>query len=225
MKIKFPAAAAVLVFTATLAYSQQQNHIEVFSPATVVDLIKERISTIQSFVGTFTYRFDNNSYYGTILYRSPDKFALEYSGAQGGNKIISDGKILWLVFKSDNIAIKEHLDTENSTPLVGWNISRLLREYVPTQPEEGFKVDYGGKAAYKLKFVPKSNTAGFRYIYMVVSTDGYILKITAQNQVGKVIELGVTYSSVNTGVAQEHFQFEPDENTQIYEDMLIPHEE
>lgn len=221
MKIKLAAIALIAIFAISVSYSQQQQ-VQVFSPATVIDLIQERISTIDSFVGSFTYRFDGNTYYGAIYYRAPNKFCLEYQGAQSGNKIISDGKILWLVFKWDNIAIKEHLDTETSTPLVGWNISRLLREYVPTLPEEGYRVDYGGTPAYKVKFVPKSNTAGFRYITMVVSTDGYIRKITAQNQVGKLIEFGVTYSSINTGVAQEHFQFEPDENTQIYEDMLIP---
>ncbi len=221
MKIKFVLMSLVLLLAFSATYSQQQR-VEVFSPATVIELIQERISTIQSFVGSFTYRFDGNTYYGVIYYKSPNKFCLEYQGAQNGNFIISDGKILWLVFKYDNIAVKEHLDTETSTPLVGWNISRLLREYVPTLPEEGYRVDYGGAQAYKVKFVPKSNTAGFRYITMIVTTDGYIRKITAQNQSGKILEFGVTYSSINTGVAQEHFEFEPDENTQIYEDMLIP---
>jgi outer membrane lipoprotein-sorting protein len=131
MKIKIAAIVLVALFAITVSHSQQ-TQVQVFSPATVIELIQERISTIDSFTGSFTYRFDGNTFYGVIYYRAPNKFALEYSG---GNRIISDGKLLWLVFKWDNIAIKEHLDTETSTPLVGWNISRLLREYVPTLPK------------------------------------------------------------------------------------------
>lgn len=194
------------------------KNIEVFNAKTITDLIQSKTATIKTFTGGFVYRLDSRSYSGTIVYKNPAKFSLTLNS---GAHIFSDGKYLFIDFKGQNIAVKEYLGDNEKNPLAGWNIKRLLREYTATLPKEGYKVTYGtaGKPAYRVMFVPKSNTAGFRYIDMIVSEDGLIQKVQAQNQLGKSLEMSINYRSFNVAVNDENFEFEPDENTQIFENI------
>lgn len=214
--------------------------INVFTADNVVQLVRDRIGKIKTFSGTFVYVVNRTKKsWGRIVYRTPNKFAMIYYGqnAKGesyetGQKFISDGKNLWLVFKDQNIAISENLERSN-TPIVGWNINRLLKEYVPTLPKvpgnngnpTNYMVRLGKDLVYRLIFVPKSTTAGFKNITMYVSSAGDIMKVEAENQLGGFLELSVTYSEFNQPVGENTFKFEADENTQIYQNILLPDEE
>lgn len=203
--------------------------IEVFTADNIVQLIKNKIGQIKTFTGSFVYAVNNKSYWGVIKFKSPNKFVMTYMAnnatggtVESGQKFVSDGKNLWLVFKDQNIAINEVLEKDKSNPLYGWNINRLTKEYVPTLPKTGYKVKYGNIVAFKVTFVPKSNTAGFKYINMIIDENGSIMKVESQNQVGNNIELGIKYETFNQPIAEENFEYEPDENTQIYENILLP---
>lgn len=216
----------LILFAAGTIYPAK---IEVFTADNIIQLIKSKIGQVKTFNGTFIYNVNNKSYWGVIRYKSPNKFVMTYmannsSGqpVESGQKFVSDGRNLWLVFKDQNIAINETLEKDKSNPMFGWNINRLQKEYVPTLPKTGYKVKYGNVVAYKITFVPKSNTSGFKYISMIIDESGNILKVESQNQVGNSIELGIKYENFNQPVAEENFEYEPDENTQIYENILLP---
>lgn len=225
IRILWVAFGAVLLLGAGSSVALFSQQVDVYSASTIVELIEDKCSTIDSFIGTFTYEYDDYSRSGYIYYEGPDKFALEYynSGTEQDG-IICDGNAIYLIFPAANVAIKEHLSEDGlDSPVLGWNIDRLQKEYTPVIPDEGYEVMYGGDLCYKIKFSPKVNTAGFREIYMVVSTEGLIKKITAESQMGVELVLAVSYSSFNTSIDDsEHFTFDPDENTQVYENMLIP---
>jgi outer membrane lipoprotein-sorting protein len=220
------ALAIVLFFSATAVYPAK---IEVFTADNIIQLIKSKIGQIKTFTGSFVYAVNNKSYWGVIKFKSPNKFVMTYmannstgTAVESGQKFVSDGKNLWLVFKDQNIAINETLEKDRSNPMFGWNINRIQKEYVPTLPKTGYKVKYGNIEAYKITFVPKSNTSGFKFINMVIDENGSIMKIESQNQVGNNIELGLKYDGFNQPIAEENFEYEPDENTQIYENILLP---
>jgi len=205
--------------------------VTVLTAEHIVRLIKDKISKTKTFTGSFIYAYNNKTYGGLIKYKSPNKFLMNFYGksASGnvietGQKFISDGKKLWLVFKDQNIAIVESIETDKKTPLIGWNIERLLKEYVATLPKTGHVVKYQNANCFKLTFIPRSHTAGFKFINMIVGQEGEILKVEAQNQLGVPIELGIKYenTSINQPMSDENFEFQPDENTQIYENLLLP---
>ncbi len=225
-------AAAVLVVISAVEASAKK--ITVFTANDIIHIIREKITQIRTFSGTFTYSFNNKTYGGVIQYKAPDKFLMSFYGrspsgtsVDTGQKFISDGKNLWLVFKDQNIAISETLERDKKTPLIGWNIDRLLKEYVPTLPATNYLVSYKNEECYKIKFIPKSNTAGFKYIYMIAGKEGEILKVEAQNQLGNTVELGITYNpaSINQPVSDDNFDYKPDESTQQYENILLPNNE
>ncbi|OHD56973.1 MAG: hypothetical protein A2Y33_08410 [Spirochaetes bacterium GWF1_51_8] len=200
--------------------SAQPQTIEVFNAMSIVDIIQERIAKIETFTGTFAYVFDGKSFNGTIIYKAPDKFRMDFKGVM--QRIMSDGKYLWLLFDSQDIAVKEILDKSKANPMMGWNLKRLIKDYAPMEPKEGFKVKYKDQIAYKIIFEPRNNTAGFRKIEMIASLEGYILKIKAVTSMGKNLEFELTYnmSSINQPVSDGSFVFVPDENTQMYENLL-----
>ena len=226
MKNCFFACLLMLFILISPLYSAK---IEVFTADNIIQLIKDKIVKVQTFSGSFIYSINNKVSWGAIKYKAPNKFVLSFlsKGSGGGSyetgqKIISDGKNLWLVFKNENIAINETLDKSKDTPMIGWNITRLLKEYVPTLPKTGYKVQYTDKPAFKLTFIPKSNTSGFKYINMIINEGGDILKIETVNQLGISIELSIRYDSFNDTVQEKNFEYEPDENTQIYENIILP---
>ncbi len=205
--------------------------IEVMSANTLVEIVKSKIIKTRTFTGSFVYAIQNKTFFGIIKYKAPNKFLFNYYGknAKGelyetGNKIVSDGKNLWIYMKEQNVAIRESLSREKRTPMIGWNIERLLKEYVPTIPKEGYKITYQNKQVYKLSLIPKSSMAGFKYINMIFNEEGDILKMEAQNQLGTKIELSLKYEKFNENIADTTFEFMPDENTQIYENILVPEE-
>src|SRR5208283_2865193 len=136
------------------------------------------------------------------------------NSVETGQKFISDGRNLWLVFKDENIAINETLEKDRKNPFMGWNIDRLLKEYVPTLPKTNNMVSYKNAECYKIIFIPKSNTSGFKFINMIANLNGEILKVDAQNQLGGTVELGIVYneSSVNNQISDDVFDYKPDEN-------------
>ncbi len=203
--------------------------IDVFTADNIIQIVKDKIIKTKTFTGSFVYTYNNKTFWGSIKYKSPNKFLMNFLNkvgnnepAETGQKFVSDGKRLWLVFKDQNIAINEILEKSKNNPMIGWNLNRLLKEYIPTLPKTGYKVQYGNVIAYKLTFVPKSNTAGFKSINMIASDAGDILKVDAQNPLGVGIELAIKYDSFNQTVSDDDFEYEPDEYTQIYENILIP---
>jgi outer membrane lipoprotein-sorting protein len=224
-------AVSLVIFSAGAVSAKK---ITVFTAGDIVRIIKDKITQMRTFSGSFTYSFNSKTYAGLIQYKSPDKFLMSFYGKSSsggsvdtGQKFVSDGKNLWLVFKDQNIAINETLERDKKNPLLGWNIDRLLKEYVPTLPKTNYLVSYKNEECYKIIFVPKSNTAGFKYINMIAGMEGEILKVEAQNQLGNTVELGITYnaSSINAPVSDDYFDYKPDENTQQYENILLPNSE
>ncbi len=224
--------ALVLVIGSIVPVSAKK--IAVAAPMDIIRIIKEKIVQTRTFSGSFTYSFNNKTFGGVIEYKAPDKFIMSFYGksstgasVETGQKFISDGKNLWLVFKDQNIAINETLEKDKKSPLVGWNIDRLLKEYVPTLPKTNYMVSYKNTECYKIIFIPKSNTAGFKYINMIAGLEGDILKVEAQNQLGNTVEMGISYnaSSINQPVSDDNFDYKPDENTQQYENILLPNNE
>ena len=219
--------ALILVLTG-IGYSAR---IAVFTAANIVSLINGKIVKTKTFSGSFVYTFNNKTYWGSIVYKAPNKFVMSFMDNNGsgqsydtGQRFISDGKILCLYFKTQNIAINETLE-KASIPLVGWNINRLLKEFVPSLPKNnGYKVEYENQEAYKLIFIPKSPTAGFKYINMIISLDGDILKLEAQNQLGRDIELGIRYDAFNNPVSEDMFDYSRlfDDQTEVFQNILLP---
>ncbi|MGC8765731.1 MAG: LolA family protein [Brevinematia bacterium] len=216
-----------LVFPAVL-YSKK---IEVTSANTLLEIVKSRIIKTRTFTGSFVCVVNKKTYFGIIKYKAPNKFLFSYYGRtpkgelyETGSKIVSDGKNFWIYLKDQNVAIRESLAREKRTPMIGWNIDRLLKEYVATIPKDGYKFTYQNKTAYKLSFVPKNKMAGFKYINMIFNEDGDILKMEAMNQLDTTIELSLKYESFNINIVDTTFEFFPDENTQIYENILVPEE-
>lgn len=187
-----------------------------------VNLILQKIqnytSTVRTFTANFAYVVNKRTYSGVLFYKAPNKFAMEYST---GNRMLSDGKVLWIVIKDQNIAIRESLEkTKSVTPLVGWNIQRLQKEYIPFLPKDHM-VSFRGKMAYRIEFKPKSTLSAFRYIELIVSSEGQIQRMMARNQLGREVQLELSYTGFNMSLGDDRFLYEPDENTYIFDDILI----
>ncbi len=205
--------------------------IEVVNANSLLEIVRNKIVKTRSFSGAFIYTVKNKTFYGAVKFKAPNKFLFNFYGKNSkgetfdtGSKMVSDGKVFWIYLKEQNVAIRESLVRDRKTPMIGWNIDRLTKEYVATIPKEGYKVNFQNIEAYKLAFIPKNSTAGFKYINMIFNTDGDILKMEAQNQLGDKVELIIKYNEFNINISETSFEFSPDENTQIYDNILVPEE-
>jgi len=187
-----------------------------------VNLLLQKIqnytATVRTFTANFVYVVNKKTYQGVLYYKAPNKFSMDYTT---GNRMLSDGKVLWIVIKDQNIAIRENLEkTKSATPLTGWNIQRLQKEYIPFLPKD-YAVVFRGKQAYRIEFKPKSTLSAFRYIELIVSGEGQIQRMVARNQLGREVQLELAYTGFNMSLGEDRFVYEPDENTYIFDDILI----
>ncbi|MFN4216448.1 MAG: LolA family protein [Brevinematales bacterium] len=205
----------ILFFLMIPSLSSGQEKVSV---NTLLQKIQTYTATVRTFTASFVYVVNKKTYQGVLYYKAPNKFAMEYSS---GNRMLSDGKVLWIVIKDQNIAIRENLEkTKVATPLTGWNIQRLQKEYIPFLPRD-YAVMFRGKQAYRIEFKPKSTLSAFRYIEFVVSPEGQIQRMVARNQLGREVQLELSYTGFNMSLGEDRFLYEPDENTYIFDDILI----
>lgn len=176
----------LLFFVPLVVFAQEKVTVN-----TILQKIQNYTSTVRTFTANFVYAVNKKTYGGVLYYKAPNKFSMDYST---GNRMLSDGKVLWIVIKDQNIAIRENLEkVKLATPLTGWNIQRLQKEYVPFLPKD-YAVLFRGKPAYRIEFKPKSTLAAFRYIELIVSPEGQIQRMLARNQLGREVQLELSYT-------------------------------
>ena len=193
--------------------------IKVFNASSVIDIIEKSSSKIKSFKGRFVYKKDKRSYSGYIIYVVPDKLLMQFGteASPQNKKIVSDGKFIWI--QEGDIIARQKMG-ESSSPITGWNIKKLRRQYIATAPSSGLEIKYGSLAAYQIIFEPKVNTTSFRSIDMIADKTGLIRRVKATSRIGVVTELSISYSEFNREYTEDEFVINTTEDSQIYDNIF-----
>lgn len=187
-------------------------------------------SEMKTYKAEFTIEPDSGrKMTGTAYYQNPGKLNFDFS-RPGGDRMVSDGKTLWIYISRLNIAGKQDLTLEAKdekgkpifSVMPGAGLNRLFRKYhyrfdSQTQPRS---ID--GKETYVLDLVQKEKIGGFETMVLYIDAESYLVrKSVATDGRGRKTAVSFQNPVINPPLDGTLFQYRPEDNTRIVSNPLV----
>ncbi len=193
----------------------------------VVRAMKKRFSEISTYQAKFTIKVINNNKSttstGTVYYKKSGKVNFSFANPNG-DKIISNGKKMWIYIRKLNAVGVQALDKENSNIYNSASyegLVRLFRRYhyrfdSIEQPKE-----ISGNNYYVLALDEKVDSGGFSSITIYVQTNTKLIKkLVAISRGGRKVELEFRDIKLNVELLSSLFTYKVEGNVKIVENPL-----
>jgi outer membrane lipoprotein carrier protein len=218
----------IILFTVNLeAY-------KIFEFTTVTDVVKKvkkKFSEMESYQAEFkilSEKLGNKSAKsGRISYKAGNRMLIEFSNPPG-QKIVSDGKNMWIYIPSMNVVAQQDLKQDSGSifsSASGNGLKRLFSKYhykfaSKTQPEK----QPDGAMQYTLLLKQRESRSGFRTIKLWISEDFIIKKALGESSTGKSIEIQFYNMKTNIALQNGMFQFDIPSQAKIIKNPMISEE-
>jgi outer membrane lipoprotein carrier protein len=169
----------------------------------VVTKVRKKFSKVDSYQANFSITSKRgrkvNRQTGVLKYKSPNKLLIEFYSPRD-QKIVSDGKMMWIYIPSMNVVAQQ--DLKSDTGLFGSGtrsgLRRLFSKYhyrflSKKQPEETPQGTF-----YTLFLKQKESRSGFKTLKLWINSDYMISKAQGETTTGKTITIDL--SKINTQV-------------------------
>lgn len=163
---------------------------------------------------------------GVIKYKDSGRLLIDFHQPYG-QKIVSDGKSMWIYIPAMNVVAEQ--DLENDAGLFssasGAGLKRLFRKYhYRFASKEQPKRMKDGDKKYTLLLRQKEKKSGFRKIKLWISEDFFIEKATGETSTGKTVE--ITFSKIQTDLdlPNGEFKFDMPAHARIIRNPMISEE-
>ncbi len=213
------------------ADSSAYKTFEFTTVSDVVKKVKKNFSELDSYqanfkiisekLGTKTYKS------GVIKYKASNKLLVEFNNPKG-QKIISDGKKMWIYIPSMNVVAEQDLKSDSdsffSTGTTS-GLKRLFSKYhykfaSKTQPE---KQDDGSNQ-YTLFLKQMETRSGFRSIKLWISENFFITRAFGESTTGKSLEIDFSNIKTNIVLPNDIFQFDIPPKARIIKNPMLSEE-
>ncbi len=207
---------------------------KIFEFTTVSDVVKKvrkKFSGMESYQADFrivSEKLGNKAHKnGRITYKATDKMLIEFINP-AGQKIVSDGKRLWVYIPSMNVVAEQDMRSDSASifsSATGSGLKRLFTKYhykfaSRNQPEK----QSDGSMQYTLFLKQRESRSGFRSIKLWISEDFLIKKAVGESSTGKMIEIYFSNIKSNFEVSSGIFQFDIPSQAKILKNPLISEE-
>jgi len=208
-----------------------------FDFTTVGDIVKEVKKTFAK-VETYQAEFNIASeklgkkmlQSGTIKYRAPDKLLIDFQ-QPFGQKIVSNGKMMWIYIPSMNVVAEQDLKSDSGffTANTKSGLKRLFSKYhyrfaSKDQPEEK---KANGEEIYTLILKQKESRSGYRKLKLWVSKnskDYFITKATGETSTGKTVDISFYNIRTNVDLPSGIFRFDIPASARVIKNPMISEE-
>lgn len=207
---------------------------KIFEFTTVSDVVKKvrkKFTEMESYQADFkivSEKSGSKAYKnGRITYKAADKMLIEFSNPSG-QKIVSDGKRMWVYIPSLNVVAEQDLKSDSASlfsAATGSGLRRLFSKYhykfaSKNQPEK----QPDGSMQYTLFLKQRESRSGFRTIKLWISEDFLIKKASGESSTGKTIEINFNNIKTNLVLSGGMFQFDIPSQARIIKNPLISEE-
>jgi outer membrane lipoprotein carrier protein len=225
---------SLLLLITTILLTSDLFAYKIFEFTTVSDIVKKvrkKFSDMESYQADFkivSEKLGNKAYKnGRIIYKATDKMLIEFANPSG-QKIVSDGKRLWVYIPSMNVVAEQDMRSDSASifsSATGSGLKRLFTKYhykfaSRNQPEK----QSDGSMQYTLFLKQRESRSGFRTIKLWISEDFLIKKAVGESSTGKMIEINFTNIKSNFEVSSGVFQFDIPSQAKIIKNPLISEE-
>ncbi|MCB1167950.1 MAG: outer membrane lipoprotein carrier protein LolA [Leptospiraceae bacterium] len=199
------------------------------SHAEVARKLMDHYEKIENYQASFTIRGKGGrTMTGTAYYQSPAKLSFDFNNP-AGNRIVSDGKTLWIKIARLNAVGKQDLtlkpkddDRDIFSVAPGPGLKRLFSRYHYKFDNENQPREVDGKNCYILDLDQREKVGGFEHIVLYVDKDKFLV-YKAEATDGNGDTTTITLTNIRTDVQLEGkvFQFQPDDNDQVVNNPLV----
>ena len=217
----------LLIMTDSFAYKT----FEFTTVSDIVKKVKERFSDLESYQANFkieSVKLGDKSYKnGVMKYKASNKMLIEFSNPKG-QKIISNGKVMWIYIPSMNVVAEQDLKSDSNSlfsSATSSGLKRLFSKYhykfaSNKQPEK----QSDGSLQYTLFLKQRETRSGFRTIKLWISEDFLITKAYGESTTGKSIEIVFNNIQTNIVLSNSIFQFDIPTSARIIKNPMISEE-
>lgn len=197
----------------------------------VVKKIRKKFSDLESYEAKFkiiSEKLGEKTYKeGTIKYKAVNKMLIEFSNPHG-QKIISNGKSMYIYIPSMNVVAEQDLKSDSGSlfsSTTSSGLKRLFSKYhykfaSKTQPEK----QTDGTMQYTLFLKQRETRSGFRTIKLWISEDYLIKKAYGISTTGKSVEIDFNNIKTNIVLSNEIFEFDIPSKARIIKNPMISEE-
>lgn len=154
---------------------------------------------------------------GRIFFKNPKSMLWEYTKPQG-KKLVLNSQTAWLYLANEKVAYKQKSESVFQSKF-------LINFFSGTgKLKDDFIIKYAEPKAldkdsnYLLVLYPKEKTAACNSINLTIDKSNfYIMQISFDDIMGNSTTLKFSNISVNTGLAQKRFQFQPPVGVQVFD--------
>jgi outer membrane lipoprotein-sorting protein len=196
----------------------------------IVKKVKKKFGELESYQASFTITSEKMGkkkvHNGLVQYKSSDRLLMRFYNPPG-QKIISDGKMIWIYIPSLNVVAEQ--DLKSNPGLFSSNtksgLNRLFSKYhykfdSKTQPE----VQKDGSKMYTLYLKQKESRSGYRYLRLWISEEYLITRAEGETSSGKKIEIRFRNIKTNVDIPNGKFKFSIPARARVIKNPMISEE-
>jgi outer membrane lipoprotein carrier protein len=196
----------------------------------IVDNIKKNFGKIDSYQANFSIVSEKTGktvrQTGTIKYKAHNKLSIEFS-QPFGQKIISNGKTMWIYIPSMNVVAEQDLDSEAGIFSPGtknglnWLFSKYHYRFASKdQPEE----QDDGTKRYTLILKQKESRSGFRKMKLWANERYFIVRAQGETSTGKKVDMTFTDIKTNVSLPNGIFKMDIPARARVIKNPMISEE-
>ena len=218
------------IFIFSIIFGLEANAYK-FDFVTVGDVVKEiqsNFGKLRSYQANFsiasTRAGRKTTQTGTVRYKAPDKLLIEFSNP-AGQRIVSDGKTMWIYIPSLRVVAEQDLRSSNVPAVTASGLRRLFSRYHyrfagKDQPEP----QTTGEPLYTLQLRQKETRSGYRSMKLWVNKDYMIVRAQGETSTGKTVE--ISFSNIRTNVDFQNalFRFEMPPGARTIKNPMVSEE-
>ncbi len=196
----------------------------------IVDNIKKNFGKIDSYQANFSILSEKTGkttrQTGTIKYKANNKLSIEFSQPYG-QKIVSNGKTMWIYIPSMNVVAEQDLDPESGIFTAGtksglnWLFSKYHYRFASKdQPE----VQDDGTKRYTLILKQKESRSGYRKMKLWANERYFIVRAQGETSTGKKVDISFTDLKTNVAMPNGIFKLDIPARARVIKNPMISEE-
>jgi len=163
---------------------------------------------------------------GVLKYKADNKLYLQFHKPYG-QKIISNGKTMWIYIPSMNVVAKQDLESNSSffSSNTKKGLDRLFSKYhYRFDSKEQPAVQKDGKKYYTLFLKQKESKNGYRTLKLWISESYFIVKAIGKTSSGKTIEISFSNLKKNIDLPNGIFKFDIPARARVINNPMVSEE-
>ena len=220
-------AVAITIVAASPLFAFKFDFVTV---SDVVANIRKSFGALDSYQANFTILSEKlgktTRQTGIIKYKANNRLHVEFTQPQG-QKIVSNGKMMWIYIPSMNVVAEQDLDSGSGIFVSGsrsglnWLFSKYHYRFASKdQPES----QADGSKMYTLILKQKESRSGYRTMKLWVNDAYFIVRAQGETSTGKKIEIQFTGLKTNIDIPNSLFRFDIPARARVVKNPMITEE-